>query len=393
VFAQARRRVAIGGAFASAASIYWLDVFPHVGREVRRWRRHAQLVPDPVLRKLAIDTHYGERLNAEGATAFAILAPHKHRPAVVQAIVAFQAIYEYVDTLAEQPCRDPVANGHRLHGALLTALDPARRHSDYYEHSSSEHDCRYMRSMVDTCRRACASLPSYPAVADAALQAAERIVTYQSLVHGRPGTDHRTLASWSDSLTPRGSGLRWWETASSAASSLGIYALIAAAARPALDGEQVDTIQQTYFPWIGALHLLLDSLVDRAADEESGHHNLVEHYSSTDEAASRLGTIAFRALQATETVPGGVQHAMILAAMASFYLSTPAISTPGAKLVARRVLRALGSLAKPTMAILRARRVLADAAALPRRWGRRAELPRGRSAPALLPQANLNRVT
>lgn len=391
--AQARHRIALGGAFASAASIYWLDVFPHVGREARRWRGHAQLMPDPVLKRLALDTHDGERLNAEGATAFAILAPHNHRPAVVRAIVAFQAIYEYVDTLAEQPCRDPVANGHRLHAALLTALDPGRRHSDYYEHSSSDHDLQYLRSMVETCRRACASLPSYPAVADAALHAAERIVTYQSLAHGRPGQDHRILANWSDSLTPSGSGLRWWETASSAASSLGIYALIAAAARPALDNEQVDTIEKTYFPWIGALHLLLDSLVDRAADEQSGHHNLVEHYSSTDEAASRLGTITFRALQATETMPQGVQHAMILAAMASFYLSTPAISTPGAKLVARRVLSALGSLAKPTMAILRVRRVVADAATLPEGWVRRATLPWHQNAPALLPKAGLTRVT
>lgn len=390
--AQTLRRFALGGAFASAASVYWLDVFPHVGREARRWREHARLVPDPVLRRLAVDTQEGERLNAEGATAFAIMAPHCHRSAVVRAIVAFQAVYEYVDTLAEQPCRDPVANGHRLHLALLTALDPDRSHSDYYEYSSSNRDCQYMRSMIDTCRRACASLPSYPVVADAALQAAQRIVTYQSLVHGRPGADHRTLASWSDALTPPGSGLHWWETASSAASSLGIYALIAAAAQPTLDSEQVDTIQATYFPWIGALHLLLDSLVDRTADEESGHHNLVEHYSSTEEAASRLGAIASRALRITETAPHGIQHAIILAAMASFYLSTPATASPGAKLVARRVLEALGSLTKPTVAVLRARRVVIDLAARRESRNRRPALPR-QGTPTMLPRAELNRVT
>lgn len=390
--AQTRRRIVLGGAFASAASAYWLDVFPDVAPEARRWRSHARLIPDPLLRRLALGTHDDERLSMEGAAAFAIMAPRRHRLTVVRAIIAFQTVYEYVDTLAEQPCRDPVANGHRLHLALLAALDPHRRHVDYYEYGSSGHDCQYIRSMIDTCRHACSSLPSYGAVGEAILKAGERIVTYQSLAHGRPGSDHQTLARWSDGLTPAGSGLRWWETASSAASSLGIYALIAAASRPTLPREQVSSIEDAYFPWIGGLHLLLDSLVDRVEDQDSGHHNLVEHYASSEEAASRLGAIASRSLQAARTAPQGIQHAMILAAMASFYLSMPEIATPGTQMVAGRVLDALGALARPTMTILRTRRAAAEALALGGNWIQRATLPRGMRPPAL-PRADLNRAT
>jgi tetraprenyl-beta-curcumene synthase len=371
VVAQSRHRVALGSAFASAASTYWLDVFPNASREVGRWRAHAKLIPDPMLRRLALSTHEGERGNLEGAAAFAILVPRAHRSAVVRAAISFQAAYDYIDTLAEQPCVDPVANGHRLHLALLTALDPDRGHTDYYEYSSSSHDCQYIRSMIDTCRQACAALPSYDAVASAALQAAKRMATYQSLAHGRPGADHQTLARWSRGLTPPGSGLRWWETAASAASSLGVFALIAAAAKPTLNNAEVSAMETAYFPWIGALHLLLDSLVDRAADEEAGHHSLVEHYASTEETASRLGAIASRALQATETVPQGIQHAMILAAMTSFYLSAPGIAAQGTPLIAQRVLEAMGALANPAMAVLRARRIAGDMLALPGGWIRR----------------------
>ena len=383
----------MGGAFASAASIYWLDVFPGVTREVGRWRAHARRIPDPMLRRLALCTQDGERGNLEGAAAFAVLAPRSHRAKVIRAAVSFQAVYDYIDTLAEQPSTDPVANGHQLHLALLTALDPTRDHADYYRHISSGRDCRYIRSMIDTCRQACESLPCYEQVANAAVQAAERMVTYQSLTHGRPGADRQILARWANELTPASNGLRWWETAAGAASSLGVFALMAAAAKPSISREEMDAMEGAYFPWIGSLHVLLDSLVDRAADEESGHHNLVEHYASPEETASRLGAIASRALQATEHVPQGIQHAMILTAMASFYLSTPGIEAPGPPLVARRVLKALGTLARPAMAVLRARRVAANALALPEIWTRHAVLPRGSIRPPALPQAHLNRVT
>ena len=346
-----------------------------------------------MLRNLALSTQEGERGNLEGAAAFAVLVPRSHRANVVRAAVSFQAVYDYIDTLAEQPSSDPVANGHQLHLALLTALDPTRDHADYYRHLPSGHDCRYIRSMVDTCRQACASLPGYASVAEAAVKATMRMVTYQSLTHGRPGADHQTLASWAKGLTPAGSGLRWWETAAGAASSLGVFALIAAAAKPTVSREEMEAMEDAYFPWIGALHVLLDSLVDRSADEESGHLSLITQYATPEETASRLSAIASRAMRATEHMPQSIQHGMILTAMASFYLSTPGIEVPGAPLIVRRVLKSLGTLARPAMAVLRTRRIAANAMALPESWIRRAMLPQGSIRPPALPRASLNRVT
>ncbi len=61
-------------------------------------------------------------------------------------------------------------------------------------------------------------------------------------------------------------------------------------------------------------------------------------------------------MQATETIPESVQHAIILAAMTSFYLSAPCASAPASGAVARGVLDAMGGLAAPTMVVLRTRR-------------------------------------
>ena len=371
MFASNRRRLVLANAFASAAVTYWLDVFPSASREVQRWRGHARRIPDPMLRRLALNTQNDERGNLEGAAAFAVLVPPAHREGVVRAAISFQAIYDYIDTLAEQPSADPVANGHQLHLALLTALDPSRDHADYYRHSSSDHDSQYIRSMIDTCREACSALPSYGCVAEAALEAARRMATYQSLAHGRSGSEHRTLARWATALTPPGYDLRWWETAASAASSLGVFALIAAAAKPNVDRDEMGAMKTAYFPWIGALHLLLDGLIDRVDDHAAGHHNLMDHYSSAEEAASRLGSIASRAMKATESVPQSIQHAMILAAMTSFYLSSPAATAPGTHLARQRVLETMGTMARPAMAVLRTRRFAGRALAVSNDLARR----------------------
>jgi tetraprenyl-beta-curcumene synthase len=353
-----RNRLTLAKAFSGAAVKYWVGIFPQVKREQRHWHRKALRIADPGLRRQALITQQAERGNLDGAAAFAVLAPRAHRARVVRASVAFQITYEYVDSLAEEPSSDPVANGRRLHLALLAALNPSGGHPDYYEFHASKHDNGYIRSLVDACREALGALPSYTMVEHAALHAAERMATYQSLNHDPDGEIH-TLARWASKLTPEGTGLRWWETAAAAASSLTVLPLIAAAARPTLSAHEAAAVNNAYFPWIGALNQLLDSLIDRAADREAGHHSLVAHYQSAEEAATRLGSIAARATRATEPIPESVQHAMILAAMSSHYLTAltaPSELTPGARMAARQVLDAMGALATPTMIVLRLRR-------------------------------------
>ena len=68
---------------------------------------------------------------------------------------------------------------------------------------------------------------------------------------------------------------------------MAVFALIAAASRGLLPGE-APNIEHAYFPWIGALHTLLDSLIDRPEDLASGQHSLVAHYSSAQATAERM---------------------------------------------------------------------------------------------------------
>jgi tetraprenyl-beta-curcumene synthase len=347
-------RVALATAFAGAARRYWLGVFPRVCRERRRRRGSALAIPDPLLRQVALESQrkWG---NVEGAAAFAVFAPRPHRGAATRAAMGFQAAYNYLDMLGEQPSSDPAANGRALHRALLVALDPGAAHCDYYAHCPQRDDGGYLRELVDCTRAALAQLPSYAAVMPAALRAAERIVEFQSCNTGERQGDLRALERWASAATPAGSDLGWWEVAAAGGSSLCVFALIALAAEPELDQRTATAVQNAYFPWIGALHSLLDNLVDAGEDRATGQHSLIGAYASPEQAAARMGRLARRSLAATMGLPGGRGHTLLLAAMVSFYLSTPEASTPQALPVRRAVLEALGRPAALAMAVFRLR--------------------------------------
>jgi tetraprenyl-beta-curcumene synthase len=347
-----REPVGAAGALASTALSYCLTILPVATRELVTWRVRASQIPDPVLRALASQA-LSKRGNMLGAALFAVLAPRGRRTEVVRALVAFQAAYNYLDTLAEQPSADPVGNGRRLHNALLFALQPGVGHRDYYSGYPRRDDGGLLNAMVEACRGSLRVLPSYVLVADPVHRAAVRIVDFQSLNLGvRQGGDDG-LERWARGSTPPGSGLCWWETAAAGGSSLAVHALVALAARPALDPRDIGAVEDAYFPWISALHSLLDSIVDLAEDERHGQRSLIGYYVSPHVAAARVRSLAGRATEATDMLRGSSQHKAILIAMTGYYLSAAGASSPRARVLAEGVADATGAPARPARALSR----------------------------------------
>jgi tetraprenyl-beta-curcumene synthase len=354
----ATRSTALALDFLTAARRYWLHAFPHVRLEAHRWRRRAQAIADPALRRFALEAQHTKRGNVEGSAAFAVLAPAGHRAAVVRAQVAFQSIYDYVDTLSEQPTANPVLNGRQLHQALLVALDPSAVHPDYYALYPHSSDNGYLKDMVDACREALATLPSIAAIAVPARRITERIVAYQSLNLTEPQGGHGGLERWALKQTPPDTDLRWWETAASAGSSLGFFALAAVAAQTSLAPDKAIAIEAAYWPWAGALHSLLDSLIDEPEDAAAAQHSLLAYYSGPEETAVRLRLLATETLRALQRLPQGRQHRLIVTGMAGYYLTAhEALTSTGAQ-ASREIVDMLGAIAKPTMLLLGARRAV-----------------------------------
>jgi tetraprenyl-beta-curcumene synthase len=359
VRAICRNRFLAWGELACATRRYWLSVFPRVAYEVRSRRVLATRIPDPALRSFALEAIDRKRGNLEGAAAFASLVPRTARPSVVKALVACQAICDYLDLLSEQPTHDPVANGYRLHEALIVATTPGEPHRDYYAYNAHGEDGGYLRALVDAARAALSTLPSIASIGEPMRRATERVAVYQSFNHGDANGSYEPFERWAAQSVNGHTELRSWEMAAAAGSTLTVFALIAGAAERRLCPSAASEIENAYFPWIGALHSLLDSLVDHEEDIALEGRALVDYYSSPIHAAARMGMIAGEAVRRAEKLPDGRGHALIVAAMASFYMCELRDSTSiHARVVAPNVLEAIGGLATPTMVILGARRSL-----------------------------------
>lgn len=352
------RRPSLFATFARGARNYWLSVFAQVREERAHWQGRAQAIPDATLRRHALEAHRAKAGNVEGATAFAAFVSPRWRRNVIRAQVSFQSAYDYLDTLTEQPSAMPERNGRQLHLALLATCDPAARRVDYYAHNQARDDAGYLSELVDTCRRAVGSLPAWPIVASPVVRLTQRIVDYQSLNLTEAQGGQRELACWASREIPAGSGLTWWEAAASAGSSLGIFALIAAAARPELQPDDAGAIEQAYWPWIGALHSLLDSLVDLRQDSAAGQRSLLDYYGTVEQAATRMRSIAEHAIRAVDELPQGNEHAAVVRAMVSFYLTGYQAHSAVERATAREVRRALGPSSLPSMFVFRARRAM-----------------------------------
>ena len=130
---KARLELRAGAALVAMNARYWGTVHPRVRRQLRRWQSRARLIPDPALRALALSNLEGERFNVEVAATLATLAPRRRRPRAIEAIVALQVMYDYLDSLSEQPAPDPLGNSRDLFAAFgdALALVPSAP-ADYY---------------------------------------------------------------------------------------------------------------------------------------------------------------------------------------------------------------------------------------------------------------------
>lgn len=341
-------------AFALAARNYWLDVFPVVRREVRRLHVEAHRIPDPTLRRLALEAQEIKWSSLEGAAAFAAFVAPARRSAVARLLVGYQAAFDYADTLMEQPCEVPVANGRQLHAALTAILEPGHPHPDYYRHHVCGRDGGYLARLVDGCRSVVAELPAYPSLAAKVIESAQRGVEYQCRISLSTEKDHPALMRWAAQATPCRS-LRWWETWASCGSSLDTLALLAAAADQSTNGPHAEAIEALYWPWAGAVHALLDCLIDRADDAANYRPNLIDLYASPHETAERMGFLAAESVR--RAAAAGTDHSLILAGMVSLYLSDREAWVPASRPAAESILDALGELAAPAMLVLRTRRL------------------------------------
>ena len=325
---------------------------PAVTREVRRWRELAREIPDEAIRRDALGALATKRGHIDGAALFSII-PSRRSPCLLRLLVAYEVIWDFLDSINERGAAAGPANGRQLHLALVDALDPARPMSDYYRYHPWRDDGGYLRSLVTACREDCARLPSYSYVRHLIVREAVRgqvcAVNHELDQQSRDDA----LEAWVAAEFPSGHEASWFELTAAASTDLTIFALLALASEPECKSVEISQTASAYFPWASALAAMLDSYVDQAEDAASGDHSYVAHYPTAEIAIQRISMFIRRCLREAQSLRNGETHVLIAACMFAMYLSKDSALTPAMRDSTARIVAAGGSLTRVLHPVLR----------------------------------------
>jgi tetraprenyl-beta-curcumene synthase len=344
-------------ALALAHARYLSSVAPLVRSQLRRWDARAAEIPDPRLQDLALGKLRNERFDFEAVAMIATIAPSRHRERAVEAIMALQVMFAYLDALTEQPTADPIRDGLQYSRALVDAVTVSTQpRGDYYAYYRGDGDGSYLSDLAATARGALLRLPAVDSIAGVISTAAARCAEAQVRVHATARSGNEQLQRWA-TQEARGTELQWRDWLFGAMGSvIAAHALIASAADDHTSPGQASEIDSTYL-LLCAVTTALDQVVDHERDLLAGEQSYLDLYETPQILAQRIAAVARLVIERAHTIPNGPHHAMILSGVVSYYTTEPGAMGEYARPVTEHVQRELKPTITPALATMHAWRL------------------------------------
>ncbi|MFT8310853.1 MAG: tetraprenyl-beta-curcumene synthase family protein [Sporolactobacillus sp.] len=302
------------------AQIY-RKVLPEVHRDLAKWKKRAEEIPDAELRRQALASIEAKTFHCEGGSIYSLLAEGQMKE-IISFIVAYQTISDYLDNLCDRSISlDPV-DFRCLHHSMLNALTPGAEPEDYYKHRGSCDDGGYLQGLVSECQNVLGQLSALKLIQPALHELAGFYCDLQ--VHKHVKKDQRVprLVEWFQKNKAHLPEMSWYEFAACSGSTLGIFCIVSyAASRGSEMAQLVVRIKDSYFPWVQGLHILMDYFVDQEEDRIEGDLNFCSYYCSNEEMISRFKHFIEEADTAIENMPDKNFHKMINRGLLGIYLA------------------------------------------------------------------------
>ncbi len=321
--------------------------------QLRRWEARAAAISDPLLREIARGKLVSERFNVEAGAMIATVAPARHRERAVEAIVALQVMYDYLDALTEQPSSDQLRRGLQYSKAFTDAVASSAHSgtdSDYYaHHPGGRDDGGYLAELTLAVRSAITGLPAADVIREVIVVTSARCAEAQVRIHTAAHAGMGHVERWA-SREAIGTGLQWREWLSGAMGSVvAVHALIALAADEHSTPQQARELDDTYL-LLCVLTTMLDHLVDYEHDTLTGGPSCVRLYETRHELIEQLGAVVHGVIERTRRTRDGAHHLMILSGVVAYYTSLPSAMGEYARPVTEHVRDQLRPLITPTLA-------------------------------------------
>ena len=334
-----RLRALLAGGPSTAIELlrFMTRIVPISAANLAAIRERAAGIPDPQLRAQALAGVDGKAFHVAGACILATFLEPGAARAYVSIVAPLETIYDYLDNLCDRHPQVGVEAYPVLHRAIADALDPSAATHDYYARGPAGDDGGYLRDLVERTQRALAGVPHLDLLAPRFAHAAQLYAEMQTHKHYPAGERERRIVAWYERHRDHYRDIDWHEFASAAGSQFHVYGPLFEAflgRRDAIAGTY-----DAYFPYVSALHVLLDAFIDQAEDREHGELNFSRVYGGAAALRSRVHSLIGAARTRLRPLPGDRAHRFVLDVMTLFYLSHPKVAAQGLEREARALLR------------------------------------------------------
>ncbi len=293
-----------------------------------QWQEYGAKIPDPVLRTQALASLQTKRFHCQGGSIYA-LYPLADQERMVSFIVALQTISDYLDNLCDRTGWRDENSFRQLHLALLEALQPELPLSDYYLYYPYKTDGGYLQALVQECRRCLSFFPSYEMVREEVLFLVSLYTDLQSIKHLDGDVREEHLRHWAAPYLKKYPQLSPWEFSAASGSTLGIFMLVAWSSQVQQESDKTpQEILAAYFPFVSALHILLDYFIDQREDLKEGDLNFVFYYRDEKEKRERLSYFLKESFVRTCRLKDAIFQGTIIKGLLALYLSDPKADHP-----------------------------------------------------------------
>ncbi|WP_026693593.1 tetraprenyl-beta-curcumene synthase family protein [Peribacillus kribbensis] len=319
----------------------YMQILPHVHKQLAYWKKRAEEIPDPELRKQACASIESKTFHCEGGSILA-LAAETHQEDAVKFIVAYQTISDYLDNLCDRSISLDPEDFAALHESMSHALTVGAQPVNYYQYREGQEDNGYLKDLVLTCQDTLAGMENYPKIKDHLIRLCTYYCDLQVHKHVHPDSRVKRLQNWYDSYKDSLPDMTWYEFSACSGSTLGIFCLVSYAFRDDFDAAHGDTICEGYFPYIQGLHILLDYLIDQEEDRTGGDLNFCFYYRDEKEMMARLEHFVRQAEKFSEKLPHKQFHKLIHRGLLGIYLSDEKVRSQKSLSRLARKVRKLG---------------------------------------------------
>jgi tetraprenyl-beta-curcumene synthase len=336
-----RALVALGPRMPVDIARFLVQIVPLAAAALSVIRDEAQKIPDSRLREQAVASVDGKSYHVAGACILATFLDRERARAYVDIVAPLETIYDYLDNLCDR--HPDVAHEAYpvLHYAIADALDPTASPRDYYALGPLGDDGGYLRRLVTRTQQGLSNLPNLAALRPYFSEAAAFYAQLQTYKHLSAGERELACVKWYEANLPRFAALDWHEFACAAGSQFQVYGPLYAAFAGLPD--EIGATYDAYFPYLSALHVLLDSFIDQDEDRAHGELNFATVYGSPAALRARARWIANVARERFGTLRDPYYHRFVLEVMTLFYLSHAKVSAQRLDREARAILRANGT--------------------------------------------------